>query len=155
MSKIYLAFYHKNRKVTSPRTLGYRLFDTLVKVLTLGEYSHCEIAIKSASKYRCYSSSWRDGGVRVKRMSLPEDTWDLIDISHLVTEEEIMRFFEMTKGTEYDIIGLLSPLIGHFHSRRRWFCSEWCAAAIGFDRPHKLSPVALRRLLRRHLPKSS
>ena len=147
MSKIYLAFYKKKRKIESLKTFWYRAFDTLTKAVTLGRYSHCEIAIVSAEQYRCYSSSKRDGGVRVKRMPLPSDTWDLIDISHLVTEQQITDFYALTKGKEYDVIGLLSPIVGNLHSKDKWFCSEWCGAALDLRQPNKLSPIALWRIV--------
>ena len=147
MSKVYLAFYYKDRKVESLQTFWYRAFDTLTKVVTLGRYSHCEIAIESAGQYRCYSSSKRDGGVRVKRMALPSDTWDLVDISHLITEQGVMDFYAKTKGMGYDVIGLLSPVVGNIHDKDKYFCSEWCGAALGFQQPNKLSPISLYRLV--------
>lgn len=148
MSKVYLAFYYKDRKVTSLKTLGYRAFDTLTKVVTLGRYSHCEIAIGNGhGEFDCYSSSKRDGGVRAKRMALPSDTWDLVDISHLITEQGVMDFYAKTKGMGYDVIGLLSPVVGNIHDKDKWFCSEWCGAALGFQQPNKLSPISLYRLV--------
>lgn len=149
MSKIYLASYYKKRKVTSLKTFWYRAFDTLTKVVTLGRYSHCEIAIEKEGKFDCYSSSKRDGGVRMKHMDLPADTWDLQDITEYRDAKKIIRFYNDTAGKGYDVIGLLSPIVGNWHSKDKYFCSEWCAQALGIKQPNKLSPIALYRIIAR------
>lgn len=140
---IYAAFYKKKRPVDSLVTAWYRLADEITRLVTRGIYSHCEIAIKEGDEYRCYSASIRDGGVRSKLMPLDPDDWDLVDISGAVSAQQIVDFYIKTAGSKYDFIGLLSPVVGQWHDTNKYFCSEWCAEALGITRPYKISPASL------------
>ena len=149
MTKIYMAFYKKKRKVTSLQTLWFRVADTITKAVTLGKYSHCELVIDNGTDFDCYSSSIRDKGVRFKTMALSSDSWDLVDISHLTTVPVIKAFYAKTSGMGYDVIGLLSPVVGNLHDKNKYFCSEWCGAAIGILEANKLSPISLYRVIKK------
>ena len=75
-NRIVLALYKGNRsgKWYSPSVLQARLGDWLIRKFTRSPYSHCEIAVdKGNGQYDCYSASLRDGGVRMKTMTLPAD----------------------------------------------------------------------------------
>lgn len=83
MSKISLAMYKARGNWV----------DKIIRLFTGKPYSHCEVAIKiGLSVYQCYSSSPRDGGVRVKTMRLPADKWDLIPVH---TDSDIVDFFSV------------------------------------------------------------
>ncbi|MDK4651358.1 hypothetical protein QG070_10130, partial [Kingella kingae] len=83
-----------------------RLSDWLIRQVTHGKYSYCEIAIaKENGVYSCYSSSIRDGGVRFKVMPLPPDKWDLICVD--LPEQRVHEFYAQTKGAKYDWAGCL------------------------------------------------
>ncbi|MDK4529235.1 hypothetical protein QG082_09700, partial [Kingella kingae] len=105
---IYLALYkgHRNGHWYAPRVALARLSDWLIRQVTHGKYSHCEIAIAhDDGLYSCYSSSIRDGGVRFKVMPLPPDKWDLIRVD--LPEQRIHEFYAQTKGAKYDWAGCL------------------------------------------------
>lgn len=142
MSKLYIAFYKGRAK----RPL-HRLTDGLIRLATDGRYSHCEIAIARTGGYDCYSASLRDGGVRCKRIDVSDvNKWDLIPLD--ISEEQVLRYFEQTKSASYDLVGAIGVALGIKHSKRRYFCSEWCYNAIfGGNEGHKFSPNELAKLL--------
>lgn len=137
-TQVYLALYKGKRdgKWYQPSVFQARLCDWLIRKLTKGIYSHCEIAFeRSESLYSCYSSSIRDGGVRSKIMPLPADKWDLIPIpNNLQFENElinrIIAYYDLTKNARYDWFGAIGIVFGIPHDCSKFFCSEWCMNAI-------------------------
>ena len=142
--QIYLALYKGRRDGTGWRVWAARFTDGLTRVLTRGRYSHCEIAVHEhpqASVYTCYSASIRDKGVRMKTMPLPSAKWDLIPLpSTQEAHERLQRVWAKTQGQGYDLRGALGIAFGLPQNRRRWFCSEWCAAALGLPAGWRWSP---------------
>ena len=146
---IYLALYHGHRGGTGWRVWAARFTDGLTRVLTRGQYSHCEIAVnKGNGQYDCYSASLRDGGVRMKTMPLPADKWDLIPVNQQDAYIDVLNYFAQTRGKPYDFIGACGVILGIKGSLKKWFCSEWCAAALGLQYPDRYSPQALANWLR-------
>ena len=139
MTRVYLALY-KGRK---------RLMDWAVRTATRGQYSHCEIAVKHdfTDTYHCYSASARDGGVRSKRMLLPADKWDLLEIRDVDAYDKVWALFQQTRGAKYDYCGALGLVLPIRQARQRWFCSEWCAKALELGQPEKFSPNRLAHCL--------
>ena len=133
METVYLALY----KGTGGN-LYDRFSDWLIRKITRGQYSHCEIAVErleDCGQYDfravcdCYSSSPRDGGVRCKSINIYNGNWDLIPLTH-VTEEQIKAYFNRTSGKHYDWWGAIGCVIGIKQKRSKYFCSEWCFNAI-------------------------
>ncbi|WP_432481705.1 enoyl-CoA hydratase [Moraxella sp. ZY200743] len=143
MSKIYLACYHGSAK-----KLSHRICDGITRVFTKGRYSHCEIAIALPNgRYECYTSSYRDGGVRCKEMVLPIDKWDLIPLS--ITHERVKDYFKHTQGAGYDLWGALGVVALFSQSKERYFCSEWCFNAIfSSNEGWRFSPNDLASMLK-------
>lgn len=164
MAVVYLALYKGRKSGTGIKAWTARLVDWAIRQATGGIYAHCEIAVLEAVKqypphivqmdgspaptmYTCYSASARDGGVRQKVMPLPSEKWDLIPVG-AGAAVHAADLYRQTAGCRYDwrgAFGTVLPRIGH--SRRRWFCSEWCAAALGFCTPGRFSPNYLAKLL--------
>ena len=116
--------------------------DKVIRFFTGKPYSHCELAFEvSAGVYQCYSSSPRDGGVRTKTMKLPADKWDLIPIC---VDSDAQAFFAQTAGKKYDFLGAIGVVIGTPEVPNKWYCSEWCHAAI-FGKVKQLSPNQLAK----------
>ena len=138
MSKVYLACYHGRAS-----KLWYRIFDNITKFFTRGKYSHCEIVIPlHDNRYECYSSSYRDGGVRVKVMALDDSKWDLIPLD--ITHKQVREYFDATQDAGYDLIGALGCVAGLRQHPTNYFCSEWCFNAInGSEQGWRFSPVQL------------
>lgn len=155
MSKVYLALYKGRKQIQSSKDLMYRIIDWVIRKATRGEYSHCEIAVRLPDgQFDCYSSSFRDGGVRCKRMELPSDKWDLIELPKPnLTYGRTMKLWRETKGRKYDIKGVLAVKsifrsLKFRQSPNKWFCSEWCAYVIGFGEPFLYSPVDLAEAMK-------
>ena len=137
MGLIYLALY--KGKGT--------LFNRLIRLWTRSKYSHCEIVMPDGS---WLSASAMDGGVRVKRIELNLEHWDLVPLSW-ACPHQITHVFERHTGKGYDWLGILAsqllPLA--IDSPRRMFCSEFCAAALGFNPAQRYSPALLGEVVRR------
>lgn len=120
MNKTYLAFY-KGKGTW---------IDKLIRYIDGSKYSHVEFVIKQQDgKYKCYSSSARDGGVRLKYMNLNSNNWDLIPIK---TINNFMDIFFIYQFSGYDYLGLFSTKWGWFPNiPNRVFCSELVAKMLG------------------------
>ena len=147
---IYLALYkgHRNGHWYAPRVALARLSDWLIRQVTHGKYSHCEIAIAhDDGLYSCYSSSIRDGGVRYKLMALPSEKWDLIALPNL-SLQRVQDFYDQTRGAKYDWAGCLGIALPALRQNvKKWFCSEWCAGCLGYEQPARFSPNGLAKYL--------
>ena len=149
MTKIYLALYKGRKDGRGLKVWSARFADWVIRTITRSPYSHCEIAISHPRDglFDCYSASARDGGVRIKTMPLPSDKWDLIELPRSVAVSA-SRLYQHTHGSGYDWPGALGAVLKLTHSKRRWFCSEWCAAAIGLSDAHKYTPASLARAVK-------
>ena len=149
--QIYLALYRGRRSGSGLKVWLARATDWLTRILTRGQYSHAEIAVREhpqASVYTCYSASIRDKGVRRKVMPLPAAKWDLIPLpSTPEAHEQLQRVWAATEGQGYDLMGALGIAFGLPENRRRWFCSEWCATALGLPESWRWSPNDLAAIL--------
>lgn len=148
---VYLALYKGRRDGAwyQPKVAAAWLSDWIIRTLTRSPYSHCEIAVdKGNGQYNCYSASIRDGGVRLKTMPLPADKWDLIPVNQQDAYIDVLNYFAQTRGKPYDFIGACGVVLGIKGSLKKWFCSEWCAAALGVQYPDRYSPQALANWLR-------
>lgn len=131
MGLIYLALY--KGKGT--------FFNRLIRLWTRSAFSHCELVMPDG---RWLSASATDGGVRAKQIELNPDHWVLIPLPW-AEAQLIERVFTVNEGKGYDWLGILAsqflPLA--IDDKRRMFCSEFCAAALGFDTPQRFSPGLL------------
>ncbi len=94
---------------------------------TRSKYSHCEIVIDGYG----YSASSRDGGVRKKLIDWDSGKWDMIPLPDLDTMY-VLNFYNRTQNDDYDFRGLAWFVLPFTKDHKtRWFCSEWCAAALG------------------------
>ena len=147
MKKVYLALYKGHKDGKGAKVQLARLTDWAVRKITHGQYSHCEIAIDlGGGKFECYSASWRDGGVRCKLIHLQPEKWDLIELPETVAGQA-RALYRKTLGAKYDTWGVFATVLPRVQgSRDKWFCSEWCAAALGLLQPEKYSPNSLAKL---------
>lgn len=151
MSNVYVAFYKHKRPLNSWKNICFRLFDEIIRLTTHGKYSHCEVVIPNFEKdgdllFECYSASNMDGGVRLKLMTLPKERWDLVKVN--VNFDLVRLYFKQTKGLKYDMLGAIGVVLPVGENKHKYFCSEWCAGAIGLTNSHKYSPNSLYRKLK-------
>lgn len=142
----YVVFYKGKRPFYQVK---YAVSDFLIRKFTKSKYSHCEIAIqiKNSDSYLCFSSSFRDGGVRAKVIKLKEHHWDFVKVD--VDEDKLYEFFDNTVGMKYDLLGCLGILSNKIkHKKNEYFCSEWCAEVLGYENPEKMTPGGLHDVLK-------
>ncbi|MFY1021524.1 hypothetical protein [Ectopseudomonas khazarica] len=119
-----------------------QLFNAAIRTWTGSIYSHCELVMPDG---RWLSASAMDGGVRAKRIDYKPEHWLLIPVPWANTRT-IEAVFENHEGKGYDWLGIalaqFLPL--GIDSKRRMFCSEFCADALGFHGAGKrFSPILL------------
>ena len=113
--------------------------NAIIRWWTKSAYSHCELVIGDVS----YSSSLRDGGVRAKRIEFDPAHWDFVAIPW-ATEHEVKMLYAQTDGEPYGWLDLLwRQVFNRPGNSIGWFCSEWCAAALGLPAPQSFSPATL------------
>ncbi len=130
-----------------------RLIHWAVCVRTFSPYSHVEIVIGGVGPdglSTCYSSSGRDGGVRVKRIDLANGHWDMLPWR--ADEAAVTDWFAKHDSAGYDYVGLLTFVLPwKLGSARKYFCSEALAAASGLSRPWAWTPGRMARYAKRQL----
>lgn len=122
-----------------------RIGNKLIRWWTGSQYSHCEIQIGQI----CYSSSIMDGGVRCKSINIDSEHWDAIDLpNHL--SDAVLDLFKKTEGSGYSYLDLILDQVFNRskNSSSRFFCSEWCAWALGLPNPTSYSPRTLADLVK-------
>ncbi len=119
--------------------------DKLIRFRTNSDTSHVELIVNN----RMYSSSPRDGGVRSTNVPLNKDNWRFIDLPH-VNGDNVLEFFGDTRGMGYDWVGVTVGQFLYFNidEKKKWFCSEWCSAALGFTDPWRFTPGLLEVVLK-------
>ena len=137
------AFY----TATQPGIAG--IYNRLVRWWERGRYSHCELIFGDVM---AASSSFLDGGVRFKQITFDPGHWDFIDLpDHL--EAAARAWFVANDGKPYDLMGNLHFIVGAVGpDRRKWFCSESLAAALGILEPWRFEPNVLHAVLSHRWP---
>ena len=149
MCNYKIAFYRGRKSGKGIMPIIFRALDSLTRAVTKGPYSHCELVEELPDgTYKCFSSSYRDGGVRSKILSLDSDSWDLVDAPYLTAEavEEVKR---RTVGLKYDLVGAVGVVILSPDRPHKWFCSELAAEVIGLKEPWRYSPNTLYSVVQR------
>jgi hypothetical protein len=120
-----------------------RLFNRLVSWYCRGRYSHCELIIDdSPMGTLCASSSFMDGGVRMKVIKLDPERWDKVSVGG--DSDYAMAWLTAHLGCGYDVRGLLGFVWRRGRdSRTKWFCSEAVAAMLGIPDPWRFDPCSL------------
>ena len=110
--------------------------DLLIRVFTNSKYSHVEIVINKD----WYSSSPRDGGVRIKQIVEDGNSWDFIEVE--IDKDRLYQKYREYKGRGYDFKGILLSNILQigWHSKNKATCSEFVADVLGYLEPEKYSP---------------
>jgi hypothetical protein len=144
---VYLACYRGSTRGPA------RIVGAVIRWVTRSEFSHCEIAKQvplsgapGQPSFECFSASALDGGVRSKCMPLPAERWHLTPLPSEVAE----RARELHKAQEaaaYDWWGVArfgAAVLFRKEHPQRWFCSEFCAAAMGLPDPWRWTPADLK-----------
>ncbi len=140
---LQVAFY-KGRK---------RLFNRLTSFWLRGPYSHCEVIVGTSptGKAICISSSFLDGGVRIKHIALKPEHWDVIDVGG--DPNDAWHWAAHHEGQGYDLLGFVGfiyRVLGQ--DDNRWFCSEAVADMLGIPDAWRFDPCSLYAALTRAVP---
>ena len=125
--------------------------DKLICLWTKGQYSHVELIVYDYM----YSSSPTSGKVRKEPHTIDNDVWEYVSIDNVNTDN-ILEFFELTKGKKYDWLGILGFIIPLKDRTDKWFCSEWVSNALKISgyknlwiqEPSKISPNKLYKIVK-------
>lgn len=116
-----------------------RLFDKLIRWYTKSKYSHCEIVIDGIA----YTADAWAGEVVVRPVAtFNPDNWDVVDIAAPVD----VGWLNQQLGKKYDWLGIFGFLLWNTEDPSRWYCSELCAAALGYT-GRDISPERLWRMV--------
>ncbi|CAN7203392.1 hypothetical protein LJR118_000621 [Acidovorax sp. LjRoot118] len=121
-----------------------RVFNQATAWWLRGDYSHCELVLGTnhIGQAICASSSFMDGGVRVKHMWLDPDHWDLVEVGGDI--EAAWSWVREHDGDGYDLWGLTGHVARRIkQDQTRWTCCEAVAAMLGILEPWRLDPCAL------------
>jgi hypothetical protein len=126
------------------------IYNRLVRWWTRSPYSHVELIFFDGGPdddSQAASASYMDGGVRFKWFTFVPALWDFVDLpDHLALPA--LRWFDDHEGDAYDLVGnvhfVFSP-VGD--DKRKWFCSEAVAAALGMPDPARFDPGTLHAAL--------
>jgi hypothetical protein len=128
--------------------LWFRFQDWAIRFATRSIYSHVEMISGRAElgeTSQCWSSSGRDGGVRMANITLKPGHWDLVELAD--EPDELTDFIQERAfpKKKYDYIGIVLSQILSLgrHNPDKWFCSEICAAALGIPNAQRMSPQSL------------
>lgn len=154
-----VAFYKHKKQVKDLSTLWARIVDDCIGFVTRSQYTHCEL-VEMLDDYgrrvHMYSSSPRDGGVRVKKYQYLDPLhWDLLPVPkayrHKSSGNDIAFFADSCAGCKYDWLGVLAFVLPWLKgSERRFFCSEFVATFLELRSASKISPAMLYLILYYH-----
>lgn len=145
MQRHFVAFY---------RGSG-RFEDKLVRRVTRSAFSHVEL-IRADKRPRlgdtvtCLGASGRDGGVRIKDITLDPAHWRIYEVCW--APEGTWERAASKLGQPYELWSMITTQLFNFRRSRRdcWFCSELVAYALRLDMPHAYAPGDLLRAIRDH-----
>lgn len=88
-----------------------------------------------------FSSSGRDGGVRIKHIAFDLELWEFVPVTW-VDPRRVFRAIKSETGLRYDYAGLIFSQLLNLRrgSPSRWFCSELIASVLDLPFPSALSP---------------
>jgi len=120
------------------------VYNRLVRWWTRSPYSHAELVFDDG---QAASSSAMDGGVRFKAIDFDPALWDFVPVPAGVAPAA-RDWFAQHDGQAYDLLGNLHFVISAVgDDKRKWFCSEAVAAALGMPDPERFDPGTLHAAL--------
>ena len=126
---------------------GNTFIGKVIRLWTRSQYSHTEILLcdYQDGTYDCLSADYIDG-VRINRLSISLDEWDIVDIDFPISK--VYEWYSSNYGKGYDYLGLLGFVISPLkQTKSRWFCSEIPADILGFKLSSRISPSLLYSII--------
>jgi hypothetical protein len=121
------------------------IYNRLVRWWTRSPYSHVELILPAFGS--AASSSAMDGGVRFKAIDFDAALWDFVDLPADLSDGA-EAWFNQHYGDGYDYLGNVHFVLSAVgDDKRKWFCSEAVAAALGMPNPERFDPGTLHAAL--------
>lgn len=128
------------------------IYSRVVRWWTRTPYSHCEFLFQDGMQG---SSSYIDGGVRIKNIVYDPGRWDFIDLPD-EWEADIRNNLQSKVGMGYDLLGNFGFIIPQiYNTKNKYFCSEIIAELLGFEKAYLFSPGILYYSLKLLIEKSN
>ena len=122
------------------------LFNKVVRWWTNGKYSHVEAILEEYTDGSCLcaSSSWLDGGVRLKLINFNNDTkWDIVDVP-VFDANKAKQWFQTNEDMKYDLIGLFGFVLNRgMEDKNKSFCSESILLSQDIPEAHRFDPNSM------------
>lgn len=124
------------------------LFNRIVSTWSKGPYSHTEAVLSNLNPqlgaeplFLMGSSSFRDGGVRMKSFRIDDDKWDLRVIRSKASIQEAFDWFALHDKDSYSVLGLLGLFIAQPQENNgSSFCNESVGLSIGLKEAWRYDP---------------
>ncbi len=139
-----------------------RLRDRFIRRWTKSPYSHVEIMIPDRGWWIGIDPPESPKVRKKVNFGYKEEDWDFLDF--IVSNEQldaIIRFYNLTKGDDYDWIGMLISHVTPFKVKhiKKWYCSEWVIYALEYagmirDRlcvKNEMPPSEVYKILEEHI----
>lgn len=125
-----------------------RLFNRVASAWTHGPFSHTELVLSCmptrvgvGNKFLMASSSFSDGGVRLKSFTISDERWELTIVRSPKTLSEAFDWFTQHEDDTYSLLGLSGLAIGRpVEDRGSSFCNEAVGLAIGLKEAWRYDP---------------
>jgi len=128
-------------KGTRPGLSG--VFNVLVRWWCRGLYSHAELIFCDGMSG---SSSFLDGGVRVKKIEYSADRWDFFEVPN-ASEYFSRKWFDDNQNKKFDLRGLFGFVIRAYkEDKKKFFCSESVMTSIGYSEAWRFDPCIIANL---------
>lgn len=119
-----------------------RFFNKAVCWWLNGPYSHAELILETDHNgiSACASSSFMDGGVRLKYMRLNPANWDIFEIDGDIGAA--WTWLRLHDEMLYDTFGLIGTVWRRSEGDpNKMWCTESIAAMLGYDEPWRFDPM--------------
>lgn len=127
------------------------MYNRFIRWWTRSRYSHVEVIFfdgGAGADSQSASASYIDGGVRFKWFTFDPALWDFVDLPAELALPALSWFREH-EFAAYDLLGILHFVLSPVgNDKRKWFCSEAVAAALGMQDPARFDPGTLYAVLK-------
>ena len=119
-----------------------KLFDRLIRWWTNSRYSHCELIIDGMANS---ADAWTNCVRAITVSGFNPDSWERVAVTG--DKDIALEFVRMQLGKKYDWFGILGFIVPwKSGDKNKWYCSEFCAAALGIGK-RPISPQKLYEVL--------
>ncbi len=119
--------------------------DRLIGFFLQSRYTHIELIFSDGMSA---SSSWQDGGVRVKNIPEDFDRWEYSTLPDVYDEDYARAWFHANQDCLYDYMGAAGVVAKLFRvATGKWFCCSSIQTALQVPGDVRIAPEDLARKL--------